>query len=180
MRLPFRSSLSCALCVLALSAVPLRAQITTAEYAARRDSLAARVHEGVIVAFGGRTPITDFGPFYQEPAFHYLTGYDYADAELVMVVRDGRPVTTLFAARTEPRRSLYYGIEPDSADIARGLGLRWRSEHDFIPYADSLAATTDTVYTLRDIEDADFARADSLTRGTAFFAAYHARHPGLV
>ncbi|HEX8725821.1 MAG TPA: aminopeptidase P N-terminal domain-containing protein [Gemmatimonadaceae bacterium] len=180
MRMPCCRSLSRALCVLAVAAAPLRAQITAAEYAARRDSLAARVHDGVIIAFGGRTPITDFGPFYQEPAFHYLTGYDYADAELVMVVRDGRPATTLFAARTEPRRSLYYGIEPDSADIARDLGLAWRPDHDFIPYADSLAAGTDTLYTLRDVEDADFASADSLTRGTAFFAAYHARHPGVA
>src|SRR5947209_2023635 len=49
------------------------AQIPQREFAARRDSLAKRIDSGVVVAFGGRTPVTDFGPFHQIPAFHYLT-----------------------------------------------------------------------------------------------------------
>ena len=42
--------------------------IASTEYAARRDSLAARIDSGVVVAFGGRTPV---GPdrFMQLPAF---------------------------------------------------------------------------------------------------------------
>src|SRR5207237_6389139 len=68
----------------------LGAQIPAAEYAARRDSLAARIGDGVVVAFGGRTPVTDLGPFYQLPAFHYLTNFDEPDAAFVMVVRGGR------------------------------------------------------------------------------------------
>ena len=81
----------------------LDAQITTAEYTARRDSLAARVRDGVVIAFGGRKPVTDFGPFYQLPAFHYLTGYDYADATLVMVVRGGKAANTLYITKSSPR-----------------------------------------------------------------------------
>ena len=34
------------------------AQIPQAEFAARRDSLAARIDSGVVVAFGGRNPVT--------------------------------------------------------------------------------------------------------------------------
>ena len=49
-------------------------------FAARRDSLAARVGEGVVVAFGGRAPVTDYAPFYQLPSFHYLTNFDEADS----------------------------------------------------------------------------------------------------
>ena len=45
------------------TAQPASAQVPAAEYAARRDSLAARIGDGVVVAFGGRTPVTDFGPF---------------------------------------------------------------------------------------------------------------------
>src|SRR5436190_915877 len=71
---------------LGLAAVSsLGAQISLAEYAARRDSLAARIGDGVVVGFGGRTPITDFGPFYQLPAFHYLTNFDEPDAPFVIV-----------------------------------------------------------------------------------------------
>jgi Xaa-Pro aminopeptidase len=176
----FRRSLSTG-ALLLLGAATLHAQITTAEYAARRDSLAARVHDGMVIAFGGRTPVTDFGPFFQTPAFHYLTGYDYADAALVLTVRGNRITgSTLFAARSTPRRSLYYGFEPDSAAIARDLGVAWRPVGDLVTVADSIAQAGTILYMLRDIEDADFEQADSLTRGSRFFVALSARHPEMV
>src|SRR3982751_1461012 len=78
------------------------AQIPASEFVARRDSLAARVQNGVVVAFGGRTPITDFGPFYQLPAFHYLTNFDEPDAAFVLVARGGRATTPLFLTPVDP------------------------------------------------------------------------------
>lgn len=158
---------------------PLAAQISREEYAARRDSLAARVTYGVVIGFGGRTPVSDFGPFFQLPAFRYLTGYLYADAGFLMMVRWGKPSTTLFVNRSTPRRSLYYGEEPDSAALARELGLASRPAADFWKVADSLASAGWPVYALRDFEAADFARADSTTRGASFLRALGARHPGL-
>jgi Xaa-Pro aminopeptidase len=175
---PFRAVfLLAAALVLVVRNAP--AQIASSEYAARRDSLATRIDGGIVVAFGGRTPVNDFGPFFQLPAFHYLTGYDYADAALVMVVRGGRGRATLFVTRSTPRRSLYYGIEPDSGDLARELGLPSRSGDELAGVLDSLAATGLPVYTLRDFEDADFAAADSLTRGGQIVRALAQRHPGL-
>lgn len=156
------------------------AQITSAEYAARRDTLASRIDSGIVVAFGGRTPVSDFGPFFQLPAFHYLTGYDYADASLVIVVRGGRGQATLFVTRSAPRRSLYYGIEPDSGAIAAGLGLASRGGDELGSVLDSLAGSALPFYALRDFEDADFAALDSLTRGGQTMRALAARHPGLV
>jgi len=169
---------SIALLLLLPSALP--AQITPAEYAARRDSLSARIGEGVVIAFGGRTPITDFGPFYQIPAFRYLTGYEYADAAIVMVVRGGRGSPTLFVHRSTPRRSLYYGAEPDSVALARDLGLPSRAAPELTAAMDSLARTGLPIYNLADFEAADFAAQDSLTRGSAFLRGLMARHPGLV
>src|SRR6476620_6596848 len=100
----------------ATSSLAAQQPIAKAEYAARRDSLAARIGTGVVIAFGGVTPTTDYGTFYQLPAFNYLTGYQLADAALVMIVQAGKPAsTTLFTKRTAARRSLYYGAEPDSA-----------------------------------------------------------------
>ena len=162
-----------------LSAAPARAQITRAEYGARRDSLAARVGDGIVLAFGGRTPVTDFGPFYQLPAFRYLTGYEYAEAALVMVARGGKGASTLFVFRTNPRRALYYGEEPDSGSLVRDLGLMSRPVGELTRVMDSLAGTGLPLYTLRDFEAADFATQDSLTRGAAFVKALSARHPGL-
>jgi Xaa-Pro aminopeptidase len=177
MRKSFRAGV---LLVAALvSATSAAAQVASPEYAARRDSLAARIDSGIVVAFGGRTPVTDFGPFFQFPAFHYLTGYDYADAALVLIVRGGRARATLFVTRSNPRRSLYYGIEPDSADLARDLGLASRSADELVKVLDSLAATRLPFYAVRDVEDADFARLDSLTRGGRTMRALAQRHPGL-
>src|SRR3954463_6818675 len=84
------------------------AQIPDSEYAARRDSLAARIGDGVVVAFGGRTPVADFWPFYQLPAFHYLTNFDEPDAAFVMVVQGGRGSTTLFLTPIDARVAFYY------------------------------------------------------------------------
>jgi Xaa-Pro aminopeptidase len=169
-----------ALLLAGVTATPLAAQISSAEYAARRDSLAARVGEGVVVAFGGRTPVADFGPFYQIPAFRYLTGYEYADAALVMVVHGGHGTSTLFVTRSTPRRALYYGDEPDSASLVRELGLPSRDAGSLTATVDSLARTASGIYGLRDFEDADFADADSLTRGGRFLLALAKRHTGLV
>lgn len=167
------------LCLVAAGTLPAQEPITRAEYQARRDSLAARIGTGVVVAFGGVTPTTDYGPFYQLPAFNYLTGYRLADAALVMVVRGGRGASTLFVNRTAPRRTLYYGAEPDAAALRDSLGLASRPIGDVTTVADSLAALGLPVYSLRDFKAADFAGNDSLTRGGQFVKALAARHPGL-
>ena len=69
---------------------PIAAQVQAPEYTARRDSLAARIGDGVVVAMGGRTPISDFGPFYQLPAFQYLTNFHEPDAAMVLVAKGGK------------------------------------------------------------------------------------------
>src|SRR5437762_7884829 len=102
------AAVSAALCCASM----VRAQIPAAEFAARRDSLAARVDSGVVIAFGGRTPVTDFGPFYQLPAFHYLTNYAEPDAAFAMVVRRGTPprlTSLLFVTPIAPPRSFNSG-----------------------------------------------------------------------
>ena len=166
---------------LAGATLPLRlqAQIPAGDYAARCDSLAARMDSGVVIAFGGRTLVNDFGHFFQLPAFHYLTGYDEPDAALVMVVHGGRQHTTLFVTWLDPRTAFYYGQRADSATLARTLGVESQSSSALPAMVDSLARTSLPFYTLADFEDADFARADSLTRGQAFIKALMAAHPGL-
>lgn len=168
------------LALLCAGATMAAAQITAGEYAARRDSLAARLDSGIVVAFGERTPVSDFGPFYQLPAFRYLTGYQQPDAAFVMEVRGGHARGTLFTTPVDPRLAFYYGFRPDSAAIAGRLGLASRPFATLRSVLDSLAATGLPVYTLADYEDADFAREDTLTRGRRFMAAFAADHPGMT
>lgn len=156
------------------------AQISEGEFAARRAALAKRIDSGVVIAFGGRTPVTDFGTFYQLPAFHYLTNFDEPDAAFVMVVRRGVGRGTLFITPADPRRAFYYGWRSDSAAVERLHELKARSSTALASVVDSLAGRGLPFYTLDDFEDADFARADSLTRGRVFMHEVVARHPRLV
>jgi Xaa-Pro aminopeptidase len=174
---------SCALRTAALLgalAWPTLAQITPAEYGARRDSLAARIGDGVLVAFGGRTPVTDFGPFYQLPAFHYLTSFDEPDAAFVMVVRGGKTAgATIFLTPIDPRLAFYYGRRPDSAAVVRTLGMDARAFSAVDRVVDSLASSGLPFYVLSDFGDEDFAPQDSLTRGRLFMRGIVSRHAGL-
>ena len=158
----------------------LAAQIPASEFAARRDSLAARIENGVLVAFGGRTLVQDYGTFFQLPAFHYLTNFDEPDAAFVMVVRNRKGAGTLFLSPINARTAFYYGQRADSSVSRQLYGIPGRSFASLGATLDSLAATGLPFYTLGDFEDADFARADSLTRGQAFMKALAVRHPGLV
>ena len=175
-----RSRLIAALLVLVVAANPARGQIPAGEYSARRDSLAARVRNGIVLAFGARTPVTDFGPLYQLPAFHYLTNFHEPDAAFVMVVRDGRGTSTLFLTPILPRRAFYYGRRPDSAEVVRSFGMRARSFAALGGVVDSLVGERLPLFVLNDFESADFATQDSLTRGQQFVRALKARHASAV
>ncbi|CAN5532532.1 Xaa-Pro aminopeptidase [soil metagenome] len=155
-------------------------QIPSTEFAARRDSLAAHVRDGVVVGFGGRTPVSDFGAFHQLPAFHYLTNFDEPDAAMVMIVRGGRAATTLFLTPIEPRSAFYNGRRPDSAAAVRTMGVNARSFSALRGVVDSLATTGLPFYALGDHEGSDFVAEDSLTRGGQFMRSLVERHPSLT
>ncbi len=159
---------------------PVAGQITPSEYAARRDSLSVRVGDGVVVAFGAPTPITDRGPFFQLPGFEYLTGFDEPDAAFVMVVRGGHGRPALFLSPVDPRRAFYYGRRPDSTTVRDSLGVHGRSITALEPVLDSLVDSGLTFFALADFQSADFAVQDSLTRGQAFMRRFAARHPRIV
>ncbi len=159
-----------------LPAVLAAQDIAPAGYAARRDSLAARIDSGVVVAFGAPAPTGIARPG-QLPAFRYLTGFLEPDAALVLVVRGGRVTGTLYTQARDPRRALYDGFLPDSAAVARETGLAASSIAALPPALDSLAGTGLPFYTLRDYSGADYAESDSLTRGASFLGAFARGHP---
>ncbi len=164
----------------ALTALPVTAQIPQAEYNARRDSLAAKLGDGLVVAFGGRTPVTDFGPFFQLADFRYLTNYNEPDAALVMLVKDGKAQSTLFITPAGARQAFYYGKRPDSLTVEQTLGVRARSAGAIESVIDSLAKDVKTVYTLADFAASDFAAQDSLTRGQQWERRFTAAHPAMT
>ena len=163
---------------LAVPAASVAQSIPAAEYAARRDSLAARIDSGVVLAFGARTPVNPVRPG-QLPAFRYLTGFLEPDAALVVVARNGKASATLFTQPRDPRRQLYDGFPSDSLEIARQTGIPAHGFPALRPMLDSLAGSGLPFYELRDFETADYAADDSLTRGGSFARALGAAYPGL-
>jgi len=161
---------------LLLPALLAAQEIGPAEYAARRDTLAAHLGDGVVVAFGAVSP-TEVSRQAQLPAFRWLTGVLEHDAALLLVLHGGRASGTLFTQPRDPRRMLYDGFPPDSTALARATGLAVRSIGALPPMLDSLAAAGLTVYTLRDYAAEDYADTDTLTRGAVFMRAFAEGHP---
>lgn len=162
------------------NAAPLASQIPAAEYAARRDTVAARVGEGVVLAFGARESVTESADYRQLPSFAYLTGYARPDAVLVMAVRGGRATyQMLFEPPADPRLALYNGFPPDSADLARRTGLGLRAMDQLRPLLDTLAAGG-TLWVVSDVDGRDYLRSDTLTRGRRFVQDLASAHPGLT
>jgi Xaa-Pro aminopeptidase len=141
--------------------------IGAAEYADRREALAASIDSGVVLAFGAPDP-TRIDRWTQLPAFRYLTGFLEPNAAFLLVKRGGRAQGILFTATRDPRRMLYDGFPPDSATVARQTGLEVRSLPALRPLVDSLVGLGLPIYDVRDYASGDVAGTDSLTRGWRF------------
>ena len=171
-----RTAAALSLALLAGS-VPAHAQIAPSEYAARRDTVAAHLGDGALVAFGATAPATDEADFHQLPSFTYLTGYSRMDAAFVMLVRQGRPVfQMLYEPPTDPRLALYNGFRPDSARLASTLGLGLGQMESMGPLLDS-AAARGALYVVSDVHTRDALEDDSLTRGRRFAQDFRTSHP---
>lgn len=164
------------LTLLAALAVPATAQIGETEYADRRARLAERMGEGTLVAYGAPNYLNHTFETRQLSAFAYLTGFAEPDAVLVLVHDEGGLRGDLFTLTPTVRTQLYDGFRASPEALAARTGFRVRSLEAMAPYVDSLAATGQPLYDLRDFQTEDYASRDSLTRGGVFVRALEARH----
>ena len=166
--------------VLLLLATPLGAQVPVAEYASRRDTVAAHLGEGVLLAYGAAEAMTDEAEFHQLPAFEYLTGYHRPNAVLVIAMRGGRVTyQMLFEPTIDPRRALYDGFAPDSADLERKIGLGLRNLDHLREVMDGLAGRS-SLWTVTDAHSRDYRTTDSLSAERYFVQRLWAAHPGMT
>ena len=168
------------LAILLAVASPLSAQIPTAEYAARRDTVAAHLADGVLLSFGAGESMTDEADFHQLPAFEYLTGYRRPNAVFVMAVRGGKiTYQMLFEPPIDPRRALYDGFAPDSADLEHRTGLGLRNRDQLRGVMDGLAGRG-TLWTVTDVHSRDYRSTDSLSAERYFVEQFWAAHPSVT
>lgn len=172
----FRTLAWLALIVLAPS---LEAQITSEEYAARRVALAERMGDGVVIAFGGREPVRHWPPFYQHPAFRYLTGFLESNAAFVMVRQNGRTTSTIFVEKGNARTALYNGVRATLEEISERLGLEARYNDELGEYVESMISRGLPIFSVPDVQSNEYSASDSLTAGRNFIRSLIAAHPGL-
>jgi Xaa-Pro aminopeptidase len=167
---------------MALSAGPssAHAQVTRNEYAARRAELLARIDSGVVVAFGGVEPVSNWPPFYQLPAFYYLTGFSETDAALVLVKRDGVVSATVFVPTRTAIQERWIGARTRVADLTAKTGIPGREIAQLRAAVDSLAVSGLPFYVVSDVQSSDYSTTDSLTRGRRFLSQLRTSHAWLV
>jgi Xaa-Pro aminopeptidase len=164
------------------SALPptLRAQIATAEYAARRAAAVAGIDSGVVVAFGAPEVVSYWPTFFQLPGFYYLTGFNESDAVLVMVKRNGATAATMFVPTRTPIQERWVGARTRVADMEKKVGVHGRDIVQMGGAMDSLAKSGLPFYIVPDIQTAENIVEDSLTRSTRFMAQLRVSNPYLV
>jgi Xaa-Pro aminopeptidase len=91
-------------------------------YHARREALAAKLHNGVAILFAATEPVLDFDPYRQDEDFYYLTGWNEPGAAL-MIVADAPGAATprkyrevLFLPTRNLRTEKYTGEKLDAAN----------------------------------------------------------------
>lgn len=136
-----------------LAPAAVAAQIPLAEYAQRRDSLAARLGDGVFVARGAEEPVQDYMSFFQSPGFQYLTGYREANAALLMHKRGADVTWTLFVEEKDPAREVWSGRRFGPEAAAAATGIRARPISQFRPALDSLLRTETRLHVLADLAE---------------------------
>jgi len=151
------------------------AQVTNAEYAQRRATLATRLGDGVFVARGAVSPVQDYMSFFQSPGFLYLTGYREADATLLMVRRGGTARTTLYVQGKNPAQEVWSGRRNGPAGATESTGIPSRLASEFTAALDSALAGVETLHFLSDLSEG----GDTLNGDDRFLQALRTRHPKL-
>jgi Xaa-Pro aminopeptidase len=154
----------------------LRAQVPEAEYAQRRNALAARMTDGVLLALGAREPAQDHLTFYQSPSFYYLTGFTEPDAALLMVKQGTTVTPIMFVQPRLPAREVWTGHRSGPEGVTQRTGMAARSIDALRPTLDSLLAATPHLYVVADLGSG---RGPILTPDAQFVKALEQRHANL-
>ena len=126
----------------AIAVFPLSAQLPQTEYRQRREAIAAAMPgDGVILALGAPEPSENYLSFHQAPRFNWLTGFDEADAGLLIVRRGTDRRSILFVQPKDPAAEVWTGNRFGTESAARITGMETREFSALQPTLDSLLAS---------------------------------------
>jgi Xaa-Pro aminopeptidase len=151
------------------------------EYRQRREALAGRLPDGVLLAIGAPEPEHDYLQFYQAPSFYYLTGFAEPGAALVMVKRGAAVSTTMFVQPRIPAQEVWSGNRLGTEGVARLMGTAAQPAPRLRAALDSLLRTGLPLQVVGDIraEDSGNDEARILSADEQFVESLRRKHPGL-
>ena len=130
---------------------PLHAQITQAEYTARRAALTKSLPaDGIILVLGAPEPKENFQNFWQSENFNYLTGFLEPQAALILVRKNGVEQGLLFVEPRDPAQEVWTGARLGVEGVQPKTGLTGRNAAQLRTVLDSLLADGGTLYTVGD------------------------------
>ena len=132
----------------AVPALAPPAPVSREEYARRRQALAARMGDGVLVVMGATEPDADYQPFAQHAPFRYLTGYPEPGAVLVMAKRGGEVSEHLFVLPRDPSQEVWQGTRFGAEGARRLTGIPAHAEEELEAMLPRLLEGVATLYTI--------------------------------
>jgi Xaa-Pro aminopeptidase len=148
----------------AVPATAAPAPISREEFARRRQALARRMSDGVLVVMGTLEPDADYLPFAQNAPFRYLTGVNEPNAMLVIAKRGARVDEHLFVMAREPAQEVWQGARLGAEGATRLTGIPSHTNDEAERTLGGLLAGVRTLYTVaplsQDGSDNPFLRAD--------------------
>lgn len=144
-------SLLRALLLTSLAGAIAGAQVTQAEYAARRAALAKSVNgDGVILVLGNREPKENYQTFWQAEHFNYLTGFREPDAAVILVKKGDTVQQFLFVQPRDPAQEVWTGERLGVDRVKPTTGMTGRDASALRTVLDSLLADGGALFTVGD------------------------------
>lgn len=179
--------------VFPLVPAPALAQITQAEYAARRVALRTLLPgDGIVVVMGAPEPKHDYDVFTQDYTFRYLTGFLEPDAALVIVHTGAADRTFLFVQPEDPAQEVWTGTRLGVAGVKDRFGLEGRDATTLHRVVDSLTAANPGLHVLdatpevdrlrgaKSAAELDLLRTAATISAMAHAEVLHAIAPGMA
>ncbi len=155
----------------------LTAQISVAEYAARREALGKISGDAAVVVLGAGEPAKDFELFSQSPHLRYLTGWMQPNGALVLVRTNGQQREILFVEERNAAGEVWTGVRPSLLEARQVTGIETRTTADLTAVLDSVAGAALPIRVIGEFQGQRSVAGEAVTPDQVFLNELSKRRP---